>query len=89
VINALIDTKFDKITWYKTMEKMLVSNPNLATEYVDKMMTTEPNVKPLLERNWRAFQNSQWATKNQVEQAVKKVDLFKQKVRELFTRPEH
>jgi hypothetical protein len=52
IIDALIDTKFHKITWYKVMEELLQSNPDLPVDFVDHMRKKEKNIEPIIKKYW-------------------------------------
>ena len=52
IIDALIDTKFHKITWYKVMEELLQSNPDLPVDFVDHMRQEEKNIEPIIKKYW-------------------------------------
>ena len=52
IIDALIDTKFHKITWYKVMEELLRSNPDLPVDFVDHMRKKEKNIEPIIKKYW-------------------------------------
>ena len=52
VVDALIRTKFDMLTWFRTMEMILMTNPNISRETVIRMLHHNSHIKPIIEKYW-------------------------------------
>ena len=58
VIDTLIETKCDKVIWFKAMENIIKNNPYLPKETINKMIVADPHVKPFIDRYWIEQKNN-------------------------------